>query len=221
MNEILPLKLFDYYRVSTEKQDFGIQKQSIKEFYELNPHKSIDSFEDYAMSGALGWERPAFTDMVSRLDEVDGILIYDWDRISREEEFAVSLIYTLRRKKKVVFESNSNKSLDFSKMSDRLTGIIKSMWSEEERLKINKKMKDGIKNYKQKHGRWGRKKVFGVTLSGSHLSENQFWNRYEQYRKAKISKSGISRILNMSRQTLYKRLKEKLQKYQEIESSLV
>ncbi len=134
----------------------------------------------------------------------------------RFKKFLVSS-FICNNKKKVVFESNTNRLLDFNRMSDRLTGIIKSMWSEEEHLKINKKMKDGIKNYKEKHGRWGRKRVFGETLGGSSLSENQFWNRYKQYREAKISKSGIARILGMSRQTLYKRLKENSNKYQEIE----
>lgn len=219
-DEIKILKLFDYYRVSTEKQDFGIQKQSIEEFYEKNPHKSVASFEDYAKSGALGWEREAFTEMVSRLNEIDGIVIYDWDRISREEEFAVSLIYALRRQNKVVFEANTNRLLDFRKISDRLTGIVKSMWSEEERLKIKKKQKDSIKKFKKDHGRWGPFKKYGESIGGSTLSENQFWNRYEQYRKAKISKSGISRILNMSRQTLYKRLNENKEKYKEIENKL-
>ncbi len=220
MNEINPKKLFEYYRVSTEKQDFGIQKESIEEFFKKNPHKSIDSFEDYAKSGALGWEREAFTEMVSRLNEVDGLVIYDWDRISREEEFAVSLIYALRRKNKIVYESSSDKLLDFRKLSDRLTGIIKSMWSEEEQLKIKKKQKDSIKIFKKEHGRWGPFKKFGESLGGSRLSENQFWNRYEQYRKAYISKSGIARILNISRQTLYKRLNANKEKYQEIEDLL-
>lgn len=211
-------KVFRYYRVSTEMQKLDMQKKSVKDFLKNREHiEVIESFTDEAISGALGWERPAFREMMEKIDKVDGIILYDWDRLSREEEFAVNLMYSLKNKNKFVYESNTGQKLDFNIMHNRLIGFIKSINASEERIRTKKRQKDGIKAYKEKHDRWGPHKKFGNNLSGKKLPETSFWRLYEQYRMANISKAGIARILKISRQTLYKRLNENLDKYNEIE----
>lgn len=197
-----------------------MQKKSVKRYKEKHNITIVRDFEDKAISGALGFERPDFKEMIESIDEVDGIILYDWDRISREEEFAVSLMYALRKKNKYVIESASGNKLDFNQLQYRMMTFFKSVMASEERLKIKKRQKDGIIAFKEEHGRWGRFIFYGENSSGKKISKESFWKLYEQYRLAKISKSGIARILKMSRNTLYERLKEEPNKLKEIEDNL-
>lgn len=209
--------LFEYLRVSTDKQDTQMQKEANRKFIHGKPFKIVASFEDSAKSGALGWERLDLKEMFDKLKNVKGILLYAWDRISREEEFAITLIYLLRKENKYVLESSTGLKLNFDEMHNRLIGMIKSVVAEDERLRIKKRQKDGIKTFKKKHKRWGRFKYYGKSESGKELTEELFWRKYELYRNAKISKSAIARLLKMTRTTLYKRLNENKEKYNEIE----
>lgn len=216
------IRVFSYLRVSTEMQKIDMQRESVNIFLKNNPHiELIREFIDDAFSGALGWERPDFKEMYDALDKVDGIIIYNWDRLSREEEFAVMLMYSLKRKNKVVYISSSGEMLNFTNLPARLKTFIDSAYSERERVRIKKRQMDGIATYKKQHGRWGAKVKWGQSLTGAKISEKRFWKLYKQYRKAGISKSGIARILNLSRPTLYNRLDENYKKYNMIESNLL
>lgn len=215
-------KLFAYYRVSTDSQKIDMQQDSIKDFIKKNKNMVIvQEFIDKAFSGALGWERPAFKEMVDRLDEVDGIVVYDWDRISREEEFAVSFIYSLKGKNKFVYESNKGNKMDFSQLQSRVQAFFKSIWASEDRLKIKQRQKDGIASFKKKHGYWGRRVYYGKSRNSERLyTKIMFWRLYEQYRLALVSKSAIARLLQMSNNNLYKKLYEDKEKYKQIEEEV-
>lgn len=213
-------KVFVYYRISTELQNFEMQEKSIEKFVKAKNLEVIGEFKDEAMSGALGWERPAFKDMFDKIKAVDGIVLYDWDRISREEEFAVQLMYFLKNKNKFVYESNTGMKLNFNQLQYRIQTFFKSVLASEERLKIKKRQKDGIEAYKENQGRWGPKIKYGKSETGKTYSKDSFWRLYEQYRMARVSKSAIARILSISRTTLYQRLEEDPEKYELIESKV-
>lgn len=213
-------KLFIYYRVSTELQDTKMQKYSVKKFLEDKKIIIVEEFEDKAMSGILGFERPAFKEMNNRLDEVDGIILYDWDRISREEEFAVTLMYALRNKNKFVYESSTGQKLDFNQLYSRIQTFLKSVMASEERLRIKKRQKGGIAGFIEEYGRWGPFPYYGKNTSGKKLTRESFWQLYEQYRIALIGKSAIARVLQMSRTNLYNKLKKDMKRYKEIEERL-
>jgi len=214
-------RVFSYLRVSTKMQKIDMQRKSIEEFLKTHPNVNVvKEFIDESYSGALGWERPAFKEMMTQIDDVDGIIIYNWDRLSREEEFAVYLMYSLRRKNKFIYISSTREKLNFDELSIRLKTFVDAAFSERERKRIKQRQMDGIKAYIEKYGRWGPRKKYGIALTGARISEKRFWKLYEQYRKAGISKAGIARILNISRYTLYKRLNEKPKKYQEIEKKV-
>lgn len=215
-----PEKGFFYTRVSTNLQDTKMQEKAKERFLEHYNINVIDVFKDDAKSGALGFEREALKEMFDRIDEVDCIIVYDWDRLSREEEFAISLMYFLRKKGKYVYEITSGQKLDFNQMQARLQAIIKSMVSSEERLKIKKRQKDGIAAYKDEHKRWGPRKKYGESLHGTPYNKQSFWRTYKQYRLAGISKAGIARLLKISTPTLYERLKEFKEKYKRFEQKI-
>lgn len=216
-------KLFIYYRVSTKLQNLKMQKRSISLFLSAkgDQYEVIDTFADDGISGATD-NRPAYQRMKKRLTEIDGILVYNWDRMSRDEELANNLMYELREKNIFILESDTGQRLDFNQAFNRLITFIKSMEAERERLRHKQRTKDGIEAFRKKKGYWGasKHKSYGKTTDGKKISESRFWFLYELYRKAKVKKSAIARILGISRPTLYKRLKENEEKYNKIEMML-
>jgi len=219
------MKLYAYYRVSTIMQSIQMQKEIVKKFIEEKGFEIVEEFIDESMSGALGFERPAFNEMYNLLannEEVDGIVVYNWDRLSREEEFAVMLMYYLRRKNKVVYNADKGECLSFDQQIDRIKTFINSSYNEQERLRIKQRIKDGIKAYTKREGRWGRKIIYGKNpASNRPLSEKSFWKHYEKYRiKFNFSKSAIARLFQISRSTLINRLNESPERLKIIEDKL-
>lgn len=213
-------KIFIYYRVSTKLQNLKMQKSSTSIFLskEGEKYEVIDTFADKSITGATD-ERPGYQKMKKRLNEIDGILVYNWDRMSRDEELANNLMYELRKRNIFILESDTGQKLDFNQAFNRLITFIKSMEAERERLRHKQRTKDGIKAFRKEKGYWGaeKDKKYGETSDSKKISKSKFWFLYEMYRKAKVKKSAIARILNISRPTLYKRLKEDEEKYNEIE----
>jgi DNA invertase Pin-like site-specific DNA recombinase len=101
-----------------------------------------------------------------------------------------------------------------------MIGFIESQKAEEERKRHIQRTKHGIEAFKEEHGRWGPEKKYGTTSDGKPIDKNRFWFLYETYRMSNVSKSAIARILDISRPTLYKRLKEEPEKYNNIEEKV-
>jgi DNA invertase Pin-like site-specific DNA recombinase len=198
--DIMTENLFIYYRVSTKDQaDKGTeenQEKSIKEFLKTRDAKILEEFKDLGLSGASS-ERPGFNAMISRLEEVDGIAVYDPDRLSRDYEAGLKLMFELKHKGKKLYCSRTGTVTDFSSDEDQLIHTIKSWVSEQERKKIKARQAEGIARYKENNKRWGPK-VKQVN-----------WKRYDDLRAAKVSHAAIARVLEISESTLWRRIKER------------
>ena len=189
-------KIFTYFRVSTDLQDVESQKLGVRQFLKNHDVQIIDEFIDLGFSGKKGVERPAFNEMISRLDEVDGVCLFDYDRLTRNEEIGVLLMYEMRSKSKKIYEARTGMILTFEPMTERLLTFVKSMLAEEERKKILDRQASGIKAYKERNGRWGRKQ--------KKLNAK----RYEEYQKLGLSKTATAKLLGMTVPTLKKLLNE-------------
>lgn len=218
------IKIFIYYRISTELQNFKSQKKIIESYLESKQNKKhekyeiIDTFKDSDKSGVLSPEdRPDFKEMINRLDEIDAILCYDWDRISRDVKFATYFMFYLKEEGISIIEGSSGKVLNFDEMGDRIWTYLKSEMSADERKRIKKRQKAGIAAYKDEHDRWGPKKKYGGGANGDKFTKKRFWKKYKTLRLANVSKSAIARLFNISNPTLYKRLKEEPERYDKIE----
>jgi DNA invertase Pin-like site-specific DNA recombinase len=216
-------RVFAYYRTSTDIQSIDMQKHSVKNYAEKNNMEIVEEFKDEGISGVVGFERPAFQRLYNRLKNVNNIhavLVYAWDRISRDEEFAVMFMYYIKKIGVKIIETKSGMELDFRNMTHRLKTMFDSVFSQEERLRIKKRQIDGIKAYREEHnGEWGRRKSYGKSpFSHREMSEETFWRNYEIFRlETLLSKSAIARMFEISRATLYRRLEENGDKYEQIE----
>lgn len=190
-------KIFIYLRVSTELQDEKSQKTMINNFLKDKSIEIIHEFVDHAISGKAGVDRPAFNEMLLRLDEVDGLCVFDYDRLTRDEERGIMLMYEIRNKGKKVYEARTNSILNFEPMSERVLTVLKSMMAEEERKKIHARQAAGIQTYKDKNGRWGRK------------TKKINWKKFDEYRELNLSISSIAKLFGISQKTMFRRIKER------------
>ncbi|UYP46396.1 hypothetical protein NEF87_002681 [Candidatus Lokiarchaeum ossiferum] len=200
-------KIFAYYRISTEKQKKKNtqenQKIAIYNFVEGLDVEIVNEFEDLGISGADN-DRPQFNLMLSKLNEVEGLVIYDLDRLTRDFEMGVNLMFMLKNSKKSLYIARTKDIKDFSDDSEQLMTIIKSWVSALERKKIKERQKIGIQRYKETKGRWGRKKSFG-----KYKNPEQFWKNYDIYRDLGISKTSCAKLLGVSRSTMNRRIEER------------
>jgi DNA invertase Pin-like site-specific DNA recombinase len=88
----MPENIFVYYRVSTEKQNEAgtreTQELAVRRFLKDKDVKVVQEFYD-VMTGSSR-DRPAYQEMLSRLDEVGCIAVFDIYKLSRDYEEAVN-----------------------------------------------------------------------------------------------------------------------------------
>lgn len=91
-------------------------------------------------------------------------------------------MFLLKNSKKSLYIARTKDIRDFSDDSEQLMTIIRSWVSALERKKIKERQIIGIKRYKEKNGRWGRKKTYG-----KYKTPEQFWKNYDEYIKLGIT----------------------------------
>lgn len=88
------MRLAIYKRVSTDKQTMASQEHSLNEWLSKRPApSSIRVFEDQGKSGSTN-NRPGFKKLCQAVDngEVDAVLVYRLDRLSRRATDAIELL---------------------------------------------------------------------------------------------------------------------------------
>lgn len=89
-----------YYRVSTDKQDFASQRNTIEQWLEELPEskqpKSVKVFKDEGISGKT-LNRPGFQALLKDAfqKKFDTILVYRLDRLSRHANHAIKILLEL------------------------------------------------------------------------------------------------------------------------------
>lgn len=192
-------KIFLYSRVSTdlqvEKNTQINQITSIMDFLKGLSVEIVGEFQDLGISGA-DKNREQFNLMISRLDEVNAIAVFDLDRLARDLEIGLELMRILMQKRIRIYEARTKSIKDLLNDNDQLLYFIGMWYSAAERKKIHARQKLGIERYKEEKGRWGRKKkTFNL-------------KKYQDLREMGIPKTTIAKILSIHVQTLYARLKE-------------
>jgi DNA invertase Pin-like site-specific DNA recombinase len=138
--------------------------------------------------------------MLSRLDEVQGIAVYDVDRLSRDYEDAVTLTFRLQRAGIKLYLARESIVETWDNNTSILIQHIKAWGADDERKKIKARQKEGIERFKAEHGTWGR---------GAKEID---WKEYDHYVKMGLPKTSIAKLLKVGRKTLYEKLKERSSK---------
>ncbi|MFA5731584.1 MAG: recombinase family protein [Acidithiobacillus sp.] len=229
--KIIKKSLFAYYRISPNPRKNSPemnQKKKVREYCTTNPYTIVKEFQDLLISGK-DMNRPQFQLMISELPSVDGIIIYDVSRFARNSKDGIPIFLNILSQGKCIVLVKNNKMLDYSKGSDMsswemLVPIIEMFQAEEYLTELHKRELIGIERLIEKRGgkivvENGIRKVIGAKWGASitwgydpntkkQLTKEQFIKKYNEFIEKKISKRGISRMLDMDINTIYKRLKE-------------
>lgn len=217
-------RLFEYIRISPhpkKKNKEGElerncteenQKISINKY--LDSHKEIeivDTFIDLDVSGSDN-NRKHFREMLDRIDEVDGVIVFAQDRLTRDEQMTTEVMYSFREKNKILIETKTGQTFTFSEMPERLLTFVKGLISSEERLNMLARQKIGFERWRKEHPdrkHWGIEKKWGTSLDKKKkYTQSQFIKDYTNYKNLGMSKLQIARNIGLDIRTLYKRLKE-------------
>jgi DNA invertase Pin-like site-specific DNA recombinase len=188
-------RLFAYYRVSTEMQEYESQVKAVKDWVnELGDVTIVKAFKEPAKSGSDN-SRPRFLQMIARLSDVDGVIVWDWDRLTRDWEMSNTLAFLFGRENKLLYVVKTREVMNLADNFQKLVVNIKGFVASQELDKIRANIRRGIANYKAKHGHWGR---HALDLN---------WREYEKYVRKGVPKRAIARIFKVSPTVLYGRVK--------------
>jgi site-specific DNA recombinase len=155
------MKIGIYCRVSSEKQkNKGVsihdQKERGIEFC-LKENFEYEVFQDPGYSGSLSTnERPALKKMMEKifLDELQGIYIVDWDRLSRKQSHGFALKETLKKNEIKIF--TAGEEINYDDPTSVLLNDIKILLSEHEiqrlKIRIKRSLERSIKDGKVNGG---------------------------------------------------------------------
>jgi len=134
-----------------DKNTYENQTRAIKKFMKGKDLEVISEFQDLGLSGASR-DRPSFKEMFSRLDEVDGICVYDDDRLARDFDMSICSMLMLKKLKKKLYIARKGKVVDFNKPREEpLIHLISGWVAEQEREKIKQRQVEGMKRYMEKN----------------------------------------------------------------------
>lgn len=169
------MNLIGYVRVSTESQENNTsldnQKKAIIDYCNLYNHKLLDIVEDIK-SGANIEKRNLKTllNRVNNNKEIDGIIIFKLDRLSRNLREALEEIELLNKNNKTLI--SISEQYDFSSSQGKLMLSMLLSFSEYERSIIKDRLLSGKKNIKEKKGYTGGAIKLGKKI-GTKVIDNK------------------------------------------------
>lgn len=204
------MKVIGYARVSTEDQaregiSLDNQESKIRAYASLNNMELLDVIRDEGISGK-SLERDGIKrvlDMV-RGHEIESVIVYKLDRLSRKTLDTLNTIETLE-KHGVAFHSISER-IDTKSASGKFFLTIISALAQMERDLISERTTDSL-SYKRQKGEWCGRIPFGFKVQDSRLIENpeqiQIIQKAKRMKRDGKSYRAISKCLNLPLGTVY------------------
>ena len=195
------MKVYGYIRVSTESQNTDRQKEALKEYATANKIKYAAVFED--KSSGKNFDRPQYQALKEIVKPGDTIIIKELDRLGRNfMDTPKELQYFFERGIKVIILdtpliATGDEKLDYT-INNMLIGFL-SYIADKEREKIQGRVKEGLKSAKENGVKLGRPER---TLL------KDFEKYYKRWKAGEITGTEFSKLLNISRSTLYRHIRE-------------
>lgn len=179
-----------YIRVSTLEQNEARQKEALAKY-------DIDKTFEEKISGK-NTDRPQLKAMLDYVREGDTVYVHDLSRLARSTKDLLEIVEILNNKK-VTLKSNKE-DIDTSSATGQLLLAVIGAIAQFERQNLLERQREGIEIAKRNGVYKGRKPI--------EVNEVLWKVNYERYMKRELNKSQFARILNISRPTLDKLLKE-------------
>ena len=180
-----------YVRVSTVEQNEARQIEGISKY-------NIEKWFTEKVS-AKDTNRPQLKAMLDYVREGDTIYIHDFSRLARSTKDLLEIVEELNRKNVNLVSNKEN--IDSSTASGKLMLTMIGAIAEFERQNLLERQKEGIEIAKRE----GKFKGGQV----KKVDDDTFNKYYEMYKNREINKGKFAELLNLSRPTLDKMLKDK------------
>jgi DNA invertase Pin-like site-specific DNA recombinase len=193
--------VYAYIRVSTKEQNTDRQHEALKQYAESNNIEYKTIFEDRA--SGKDFERPQYKVLKETVKNGDTIIIKELDRLGRNfMDTPKELQYFFERGVKVIILDTPLVSTGDSKLDYTINNMLVNFLSyiaDKEREKIQGRVIEGLRNAKAKGVKLGRP---GRTLP------KDFKKYYSKWKDAEITGVEFAKLLNISRATLYRHIKD-------------
>ena len=184
-----------YCRVSTVEQHEQRQVKALEKF-------GIDKWYIEKIS-AKDANRPKLKEMLDFVREGDTIYIHSFDRLARSTKDLLEIVELLQDKRVNLISTKEN--LDTTTPTGKLMLTMIAAINTFERENILERQREGIAIAKQQ----GKYKGGQV----KKINESDFSELYDKYHNRHITKTEFAKLLNVSRPTLNKLLKERELQY--------
>ena len=182
-----------YVRVSTVEQNEERQIEGLKKY-------NIEKWFVEKVSGK-NTNRPELKNMIDFAREGDTIYIHSLDRLARSTKDLLEIVETLQNKKVHLVSNKEN--IDTSTATGKLMLTMIGAIAEFERANMLERQREGIAIAKAEGKYKGRKEI---------KIDDNFNTLYAQYKNREINKCEFAKRLNVSRPTLDKLIKKKINK---------
>lgn len=188
-------KLALYIRVSTKQQKLEIQKEQLLE-YAKRKGKEYRTYIDYGFSGSTT-DRPAFKRLMNDLDsgEFEAVVVKKLDRFGRSMQDLVNNVISLKDKNISFIVLDQN--IDTTTKEGRLFFHNMASFAEYEREMIVDKMAEG------------RERALKMGKPCHRPRLDLPMEEIVKYHGKGLSDSAIAKIYNVSRCTIWSRLRER------------
>lgn len=193
------MTVYAYYRVSTDKQDYNSQKIGVVEYCNRAGLMIDKEVIDDGVSGAVKAKDRKLWKIVKNAKEGSFLITSELSRLGRSTSDVLNTCHLLAEKKVNVYFVKQAMGLDQTPMGKMMLAIL-SAFSEMERDLIKQRTVEGLERAKQSGKKLGR--PHGFTWRKLNIDE------VKALRKTGMNKSEIARILNCTKATLYRFLKE-------------
>lgn len=162
------IRAFGYLRVSGKDQiegdGFPRQRAAIRAYAQVNGMRIVEWFEEKAQPGSTEWSvRPAWLEMISRMNGTKTILIEKLDRLARDLMIQEHIILDLRRRKvDLISVADAEAQLCIDDPGRKLLRQIMGAISEYDRAMITAKLAAARKRKKDETGRCEGQKPYGA-----------------------------------------------------------
>lgn len=190
------MRVFAYYRISTKLQKDAWKSQRLA-CRNYAKEKDISIIEEFVEKESAFKERPIFLDMLSRLPDVDGVLVTDLDRLVRDPYNLNFMINRMQELKKVIVLVTGQEIVDSPE--HRLIANIFASVAQFEAARTKERQIRGIKAYKEEKGHWGR--------PSAKITKYMF-EKYLENGVLIFPKTTIARLFGVSSPTLRNWMKE-------------
>lgn len=184
--------IIGYVRVSTVEQNDDAQIEIMKKFNVERIYKEKVSAKDM--------NRKKLKEMLDFAREGDTIVVRDFSRLARNTEDLLAIVKDLDNRK--INLISAKEDLNTSTSMGKLLLTIISAIHEFERANLLERQREGIAEAKKRGVYKGRRAV--------QIEDDKFNKEYSRYLNREINKTELAKVLNISRPTLNKMLKEKL-----------